>query len=115
MSKPITPEQASKLKQSVIPDFVIDAFNDAITKNLRDGSARVLQKDVVAAIKAKAPEDFEMGRLFSENMLDVEPLFRAAGWRVDYDKPGYCETYDAFFVFQSKRKTTPAPGLDWRD
>lgn len=36
--------------------------------------------------------------------LDVEDVYRAAGWEVTYDKPGYNETYDATFTFRSAKK-----------
>jgi hypothetical protein len=32
-------------------------------------------------------------------LLDIEPIYREAGWIVEYDKPAYCENYDANFTF----------------
>jgi hypothetical protein len=42
---PITPAQAKAQKHQVIPDYVIDAFNSCILKNLKsDGSAQIYSK-----------------------------------------------------------------------
>lgn len=37
--------------------------------------------------------------IFDKHWLDIEDTYRKAGWNVEYDKPGYCENYDAYFVF----------------
>jgi hypothetical protein len=48
--------------------------------------------------------DVERAVVFDKGWLDVESIFRAEGWKVKYDKPAYCETYKAFFVFSRKKK-----------
>ena len=35
--------------------------------------------------------------------LDVEGIYRKAGWDVEYDSPGYCEDYPATFKFRKKK------------
>ncbi len=37
--------------------------------------------------------------------LDVEDVYREAGWVVEYDKPGYCESYEATFTFKKDGKS----------
>jgi len=98
---PITPDEAKKLKNHSIPDEVIKAFNDMIVEKLSSGRAVIKQKDVVARIVAatQITED----QLFDNHWLDVEDVFRKAGWTVKYDKPAYCENYDAYFEFSRKR------------
>jgi len=39
--------------------------------------------------------------IFDRGWLDVEDLYRISGWRVEYHKPGYNETYEPTFEFQS--------------
>ena len=41
--------------------------------------------------------------VFSNHWLDVEDIYREQGWNVEYDKPTYNETYDAYFVFSVKK------------
>lgn len=90
--KPITPNEAAN-KQD-IPDFVLDAFNQLISKNYRIDRAIVVQKHIIELIKKKSPN-----QEFETNWLNIEPIYENAGWKVIYDKPAYCENYDAFFMF----------------
>lgn len=39
---------------------------------------------------------------FDQGWMDFEPIYEAQGWKVQYDKPGWDETYDAFFEFKEK-------------
>ena len=94
----ITPAQARKQKKFVIPDFVLQAFNELIVKNLQNGSSRFVQDEVVRRIK----EDLEDEAEFDYDWLDVEPVYEEAGWKVEYDKPGYNETYPASFTFRAR-------------
>lgn len=114
--RPITPAVAKKKKSSHIPDFVIETFNDLIVKNMRHDSSRVTQKEAVEALVRKMmvstsnslDEDSDSkvtlftNQIFDEGYLDVEPIFREAGWDVEYDKPGYNESYGAYFIFTKK-------------
>jgi hypothetical protein len=38
-------------------------------------------------------------------LLDIEDTYREAGWKVEYDKPAYCENYPANFTFRVPLKT----------
>lgn len=95
--KPITPDEVGKRARAIIPPFVIKAFNDLIVLNWYNGEAVVSQKDVVAEIKK-----IEI-RGFKTTWLNVEPLYEEYGWTVEYDKPGYNETYDAKFTFRKRQ------------
>ena len=99
--KPISPEEADEQKILAIPDFVIAAFNTCIIKNLKNGKATVKQDDVVAEIQKHKNIDKHI--IFENQWLDVEDLYRAEGWRVLYDKPGFNEGYSAYFVFSKEK------------
>lgn len=96
--KPITPNEVIEGKK--FPPEVIKAFNDLIVKNWNGSFSKILQKDVVALIVRTS--EFSSNQIFNNNWLDVEPCFRKAGWKVVYDKPAYCETYEASFEFSRK-------------
>lgn len=100
MSKPITPDQITPRKQDLIPDAVIDVFNDLIAKHWNGNRSVVKQKDVVALLVAN--HNMTREDIYNNHYLDVEDIFRRAGWHVEYDKPGYNETYDATFIFKKK-------------
>lgn len=108
MSKPITPREITKAKKEALPDAVFDAFNELIAKNWDGHSATMLQKDVAALIASKL--DISRQEVFDNHYLDVESLYRKAGWTVEYDKPAYCETYEATFKFSKSRKRGGSSG-----
>jgi len=98
--KPITPKEINKIRHDTFPDEVIEAFNDLIVKYWDGNQAKVLQKDAVAEIVRRS--DLTSEELVDKHYLDVEGIFRKAGWNVKYDGPAYCENYDAFYVFKKK-------------
>lgn len=97
MPGPISPDDLKDAKH--IPEEVFEVFNDLIR---RASNGVVKQKDVVAAIVQKMGVASE--RVYREGWLNVEDAYRAKGWDVDYDKPGYNETYDATFRFTASPK-----------
>jgi hypothetical protein len=96
---PITPSEVAVARQGSIPDAVFEAFNELIVENFSGRSATVHQGDVAKLLKEKG---VNVQQAFSRSWLDVEDVYRQAGWRVEYDKPGYNEDYDAYFVFTKK-------------
>lgn len=102
MVKPIKPEDIEKIKEAQIPNEVIEAFNDLITKNWDGTSSCVLQDDAINSIINKfGHTDIKHMRkkIFDHGWLNIENIFRNAGWKVEYDKPAYCESYPASFKF----------------
>lgn len=98
MTKPITPGEVVSLKTDSIPGAIFEAFNAMIAKHWDGHAASFEQRAVVAEILQRfggtTSED-----IFANKWLDVEESYRAAGWRVEYDRPGYNETYEARFTF----------------
>jgi len=92
--RPIAPSDISEN----IPGVVFDAFNELITKNYTNGRARLIQKDVVKLIKENLGDEEQ----FNYDWLNIEDAYREEGWEVKYDKPAYCEFYDASFCFVKK-------------
>jgi len=91
--KPITPDEVRK----ELPDEVVEIFNDLIKQNWNGHEAVVKQTEALTAITRRL--EIEASEVFKRRLLDVEQAFREAGWKVEYDKPGWDETYDAFFRF----------------
>jgi len=102
--KPISPKEADEKQIAGIPDFIIEATNELIAAKIgASNSVDIKQKDIVELALKKAPEGMTSDKIYKNNWMDIEPLFRKAGWVVNYDKPGYCEDYDAYFTFAKKR------------
>lgn len=97
--EPIKPEEVNELKKKLIPEVVIETVNELIAKNYRGKSAFIKQKDIVSALLEKGLTSVEV---YDNNYLDFEDIYRAAGWKVEYDKPAYNESYDASFTFTVK-------------
>lgn len=99
MTKPITPIEVVSKKLTIIPDHVIEAFNTLIAKHYTGRSAKFKQDEVLAAI---VTEEITSKMVFENHWLDVEGIYLDAGWNVEYDKPGYNESYPATFTFTRK-------------
>lgn len=98
--KPITPQEVVTVKESTIPDSVFEAFNKLIAKNFDGTSSTVKQEDIVSEIIANS--DITSKEIYANHYLDIEDIYRKHGWTVSFDKPGYNETYDSFFVFKKR-------------
>jgi hypothetical protein len=96
MSKPITPEEALKQKVSTIPDAVFEAFNTLIVRDYDGKQATVKQREVIKLYETNTGEKFT-----DIHWLNVENLYRDSGWEVFYEKPGYNESYEPYFIFRS--------------
>jgi len=101
MAKPISPEDAGKTR--VIPDAVIEAFNETIEKHFYDGTAQFTQDEVEKLIVKKG---IKASEIYKNHWMDVEDTYRRAGWIVEYEKSGYNETSPDTFTFKRKRKRT---------
>jgi len=100
MTNPITPQEVVKAKKDASPDEVIQVVNRLIGKNWNGHSATIKQDDIVADLASRL--DVPRQKVFDELWLEFEDLYRKAGWKVTYDKPGYNETYPATFEFRKK-------------
>ena len=97
MSGPIKPEDVDTVKAATLPPEVFDVFNTAIIKSWDGTKSKIYQNEVADALCEVL--EITMDEIFRRKYLDVESAYRANGWSVTYDKPGYCETYQAYFVF----------------
>lgn len=97
---PIKPEDAHP-ENKEIPEFVFEAFNELIEKNLKGKTAHIYQDDAVQLASEKS--SYTRADIFNRGWMDVEPHYEAAGWKVHYDKPGYNESYPAYFEFTKPR------------
>ena len=107
MLKPGDMDTLEGLRQ--LPDFVIESVNQCIQESW-DGTQARFTQDALASIMAEK-SGLSVRALYGNKYLGFEPQYRALGWRVIYDKPGYCESYDAYFVVSRER----ARGLDGLD
>jgi hypothetical protein len=98
---PITPEEVSGLQRELFPPEVFESFNRFIGENIMSGCAVVKQDDVLEDLISLG---MERSTIFKKGWLNVEGIYREAGWKVEYDRPGYNESYPATFTFTAKKK-----------
>lgn len=101
--KPITPGEVY-LAAPQVPDHVIETWNKLIAKNWDGRQATIMQKEAIKALGGTGGEKMAW--------LNIEEIFRQAGWVVEYDKPGYNETYEASFKFTKGRRRTDGQGKE---
>jgi hypothetical protein len=101
MTKPISPKEALKAHVTGIPDAVFDVVNTLLAARINDNDStiNITQEEVVAELTRKG---HSLTEIFEKGWLDFETIYQKQGWTVKYDKPGYNETYDAFWVFSYK-------------
>lgn len=107
MSRPFSPEEALSAKIEKVPAFVIDAVNHLLAQRFNGQGCLLRQGEVIQQARELAIQhhrmlDEEVSRdiFFREHWLDFEPIYRQRGWRVQYDKPGWDETYEPFWKFE---------------
>ena len=100
--QPIAPQDVVDKKLENIPNAVIESFNELIAKKFNGSQSTIKQDEIVKHILSK---DGSINRqdIFDNHWLDVEEMYRKIGWDVEFDKPGYNESYEAFFVFKKKK------------
>lgn len=95
---PIKPKEVQSRKYASLPEEVFEIFNRLILDDWNGHEATVYQRKAAKLI-AKALNTSTKD-VYDRRLLDIESVYRKAGWKVTYDKPGYCENYEAFFQFR---------------
>lgn len=95
--KPIKPDEITGKKEQSFPNAVLESFNEIIVQNCYQGQASFKMDDVVKLMVSKG---LKRKDIFDKHYLDVESVYRAQGWKVEFDNPGYNETYPATYTFK---------------
>lgn len=102
MTKPLSPDEIGMFAANAFPAYVFEAVNKLLA---RSTSGKLYQNAVIEEIisqASKAGVDLTRSDIFDKGYLDFEQAYRAVGWKVSYDKPGYNESYEAHFIFKAK-------------
>ncbi len=100
LGNPALPPRAFLAQQKLLPEVILmtKVVNELLLTYLQWSSCTLKQQLIVEKYKNDYPSaDFQYAYLDA-----MERCFRDAGWKVEYDKPGYNESYDAFFRFSMK-------------
>ena len=101
MIEPIKPTEV-KAPVRVFPDKVIEAINELIAENFSVYSGekfcKIMMQDAAARVAKKMKIKKQL--VFDKNYLDIEEVYREAGWQVEFHKLPYYETGDNYFIFR---------------
>lgn len=95
---PISPEEVRKSRIDYIPSIIFETINELITNNF-DGKRSVVKQDDILNRVCTEGSGLSREKVFEHHYLDIEDFYRQKGWKVEYDKPAYCESYPATFTF----------------
>lgn len=88
------------------PDEVIQVVNGLLAERGRASSYITFNQDEVLerleSLFMEIGVAFSRREAFDRHWLDFEDAYRAQGWDVEFDKPGYCESYKAHWIFKPK-------------
>jgi len=101
--KPLTAGEITGNLEKIIPESVIKAVNNFLRDRFRGNSVTIKQDELITEI-LKIDGSLDRTSIFEKKYLDFEPIFQKSGWNVKYDKPGYNESYAAYFEFSPKKK-----------
>lgn len=96
MIKPVTPDEIEA--DVTKPDEVIQVFNELILKYW-DGKQAVIKEADAARLISSRMNNIGTKVIYNNHWLNIEPVYAQAGWKVEYDKPGYNESYPTTFTF----------------
>lgn len=102
MAKALSPKEIGAVQGNDIPEFIFEAVNNTLRKTLRGGVAKFTQDQLMVEALRLAPDGTTRKQIFDNCWFDFEDMYREKGWRVAYNKPGYCESYKAYFTFSSR-------------
>lgn len=97
MTSPIKPSEVVSKKASSLPKEVIEVFNQLIAKHWNGSNSTFKMSEVEHTLCGKL--DCIPSYLYDNHYLDVEDIYRAEGWKVYFDKPGYNESYPSTYEF----------------
>ena len=96
MTNPITPNELTEMQRKLMPEEVIKAWNEMIAEAYDGTSADILLGDARTRIRNVCGV-YQIP--YKENYLNIEDIYREAGWNVEFNKPDYTESYESFYEF----------------
>ena len=99
---PISPKEAQERHLgSEIPGEVYAVFNRILSERFAH-SITIKQKEVVQKVIDEmriGEQDVTAQYIFDHHWLDIGPAYEKLGWLVMYYKPGYNESWEAYWIF----------------
>lgn len=98
--RPIKPEEVRARRIDFIPSIIFETINTMICEKFDGKHATLKQKDILNRV-CNESSGLTRQEIFDKHYLDIiKSFYREQGWKVEYDKPGYNESYPATFKFE---------------
>lgn len=101
--QPLPADQIDSSKPYEIPELVIVLINNMLREVWDNGSAILFTKDIMQKLKLVFNKTEQ--EILQMHWLDIEPIYRKAGYNVEYIKPAYGEQGDSYFKFENQSIT----------
>lgn len=98
--RPIKPEEVRARRIDFIPSIIFETINTMICEKFDGKYATLKQEDILNRV-CNESSGLTRQEIFNKHYLDIiKSFYREQGWKVEYDKPGYNESYHAIFKFE---------------
>ncbi len=98
--RPITPDEVASVKENILPDAMIEAFNEMIARRWSGGKSKFASHEIVSLMKEKGLSDDDISNNRWRGVLDV---FEKHGWDVETDTPSWDENGEETLTFRRKK------------
>jgi len=99
--KPFSPQEAREALKKNLPDYVIEAVNQLLAEKIGSSSyITLMQDEVLDLIMELSNGEVTRDEVIKRHYLDFEGVYRDAGGKVTYDRPGFNEDYEASYCFR---------------
>ena len=106
--RPIKPSEIVAKKEKMIPAAMIVAVNELIVKDWDGHSATIKKENLIKKyfeVAHKKDNAANRHKLYEDNSLDFESIYRKQGWKVNYESPSYGDSdFEPYFEFEVKGK-----------
>lgn len=96
---PISPEECIAAQYTIVPEWVIDLFNDLITQKWDGTKSVISEKYVEESINSKG---YSFNKARNGGMLKIEPLYARKGWNVRFDTENQDNKFWIFTISKSR-------------
>ena len=97
--KPLSPLEVKQKAIESIPSEMVQAVNELLIENASRSSITLKQKDIEARFNKLSNGKYNHVDIYDKGWMDIEPIFRNAGWKVRYESPDRDQSFDEFFTF----------------
>lgn len=104
LENPLKPDEIVDSLDIIIPKSIIKAVNMLLMDKYRGKPVSIKQKDIIKKA-LELDNDLNRDKIFDNNYLDFESLFKKSGWDVSYESPSYGDNnFDSYFSFKKSKR-----------